>query len=44
LYNIENVGNIKDIEKKDLLEELLDQQTIAPKGIKKLVYSFAANY
>lgn len=37
LYNIENVPSIKELEKKALLEELLDQQTIAPKGFKKLV-------
>ena len=38
LYNIENVTNIKDIERQQLLETLLDQTHIAPKGFKKLVY------
>jgi len=36
LFNIENVPNCKDGETKLLLEELLDQQNIAPRGVKKL--------
>lgn len=36
LYNIENVPNVKDSETKALLEELLDQQIIAPKGNRNL--------
>jgi len=38
LYNIENVPNVKDPETKALLEELLDQQIIAPKGNRNLVF------
>jgi len=40
LFNIENVPNNKDAEMKVLLEELLDQQLIAPRGSKKLVFFF----
>lgn len=37
ISNIENVNNISDASKKALLQELLDQENMVPKDLKKFV-------